>query len=125
MVASVRMAKRIAGSPFDRERIREFGPSYLVQMEYKGFKRALLSTIRANMLGSFLDVYRQVGTTGKPVLLVWGRHDHTIPFRHSRLLQAAMPDMEFHVVEGSGHIPHYEKPEVVNPLLLRFLRTSQ
>jgi pimeloyl-ACP methyl ester carboxylesterase len=26
-------------------------------------------------------------------------------------------------VEGCGHIPHYEKPEEVNPVLLQFLRS--
>jgi pimeloyl-ACP methyl ester carboxylesterase len=120
-IANVRMARLIAHSPFDRERIGEFGPRYVRQMEYKGFKHAVLSTIRNNMLDSFLDVYREVGRLGKPVLLFWGRQDRTIPFSHSELLRTAMPQVEFHPVENCGHIPHHEKPDVVNPILLRFL----
>lgn len=120
-VVSVRMARLIANSPFDREWIGEFGPRYIRQMEYKGFKRAVLSTIRNHMLDSFLDIYKEIGRLGKPVLLFWGRRDRTIPFKHSEILRAAMPQVEFHALENCGHIPHYEKPDEVNPVLLRFL----
>ena len=107
---------------FDRELIGEFRSQYMVQMQYKGFRRALLSTIRNRMLDSFLDVYERIGKMDKPVLLFWGRQDHTVPFKHSAVLRAAMPNMEFHVVEHCGHIPHYERPEEVNPILLKFLK---
>jgi len=98
-------------------------PRYIAQMQYKGFKRAILSTIRNNMLGSFLEVYERIGKMDKPVLLFWGRHDHTVPFKHSHILQAAMPRMEFHAIENCGHIPHYEKAAEVNPILLQFLKS--
>jgi len=121
-VASVWLASKIANSSLDAEHIGEFGSRYVTQMRYKGFKRALLSTIRNNMLGSFLDIYQQIGIMRKPVLLFWGRNDRTVPFRHSDILRVAIPGIEFHAIENSGHIPHYEKPDEVNPILLRFLR---
>jgi len=117
-----RMVRRMA-SDFDHGRFaREFQAQYLIQMQYKGFKRALLSTIRNNMLGSFLDDYWRIGKMNKPVLLFWGRNDRLIPFAHSQVLRAAMPRVEFHAIEGSGHTPHYEKPEEVNLILLKFLK---
>jgi pimeloyl-ACP methyl ester carboxylesterase len=121
-LGDVRLIKRIASSRFDRERIGEFGPRYAVQMEYKGFKHAILSTVRNQMLGSFRAVYEQIGKMEKPVLLFWGRHDPTVPFRHSDILRRAIPQVEFHAIENTGHIPHYEKPEEVNPILLEFLK---
>jgi len=123
LVGSVRMTRRIAASSLAPENISEFGPQYLMQMEYKGFKHAILSTIRNNMLGSFLEVYKRIGKMDKPVLLFWGRQDHTVPFRHNNDLRQAMPHAEFHAIENCGHIPHYEKPEEVNPILLEFLKT--
>jgi pimeloyl-ACP methyl ester carboxylesterase len=33
----------------------------------------------------------------------------------------AIPHAEFHAIENCGHIPHYEKPEIINPILLEFL----
>jgi pimeloyl-ACP methyl ester carboxylesterase len=122
LVGSVGMTRRIAASSLAPENIGEFGPRYLIQMEYKGFKHAILSTIRNNMLGSFLEVYKRIGKMDKPVLLFWGRQDHTVPFRSSNDLRQAIPHAEFHVIENCGHIPHYEKPKEVNPILLEFLR---
>lgn len=113
---------RSAGRDFyDPRLVDHFIGKYRVQMQYKGFKRALLSSIRNNMLGSFVKSYKQVGKLDKPVQLFWGRDDATVPFEHSNDLRAAMPNIEFHVFENCGHIPHYEKPDEVNPILLNFL----
>jgi pimeloyl-ACP methyl ester carboxylesterase len=121
-IVSVRMARRITASPFDREGIGEFGPRYMPQMEYKGFKRALLSSIRNDMLGSSLEVYERVGGLHKPVLLFWGRNDAALPFKHSEVLRRAMLQAELHAIDKGGHIPHYTNSEEVNPILLSFLR---
>ena len=91
-------------------------------MQFTGFKRGILSSIRNGILDSFLKTYERVGKMDKSVLLFWGRNDPTVPFKHSRDLRAAMPNLEFYVIENCGHIPHYEKPEEVNPILLEFLR---
>lgn len=107
---------------FDPNLVERFKDMYRVQMKYKGFLRAMLSSTRNGMLDSFLDVYKQVGKIGVPVLLFWGRNDTTVPLEHSNDICAAIPHLEFHILEGCGHIPHYEKPEETNPLLLEFLR---
>jgi pimeloyl-ACP methyl ester carboxylesterase len=36
---------------------------------------------------------------------------------------AAMPDARLEVIPGGGHRPDIRTPELVNPLLLEFLRT--
>jgi pimeloyl-ACP methyl ester carboxylesterase len=113
--------KNFASDLLDRELVGNFQARYIAQMQYKGFKRGILSTIRNGMLDSFLRIYERVGKMDKPVLLFWGRNDPTVPFKHSYDLQAAIPNLEFHVIENCGHIPHYEKPEEVNPILLDFL----
>jgi pimeloyl-ACP methyl ester carboxylesterase len=95
---------------------------YLVQLQFKGFKRAILSTIRNNTVESCIDIYRKVGRLNKPTMLFWGRNDTTVPLQHSNDLSAAIPNIEFHIFEDCSHIPHYEKPEETNPLLLEFLR---
>jgi pimeloyl-ACP methyl ester carboxylesterase len=56
-----------------------------------------------------------------PVLLVWGEQDDTVPFEHHRRLLKAIPQAQFHPIADSGHIPHYEHAEQVNPKILRFL----
>jgi pimeloyl-ACP methyl ester carboxylesterase len=116
------MLKNIASDFFDKKLGENFQSKYLLQMQFKGFRRAILSTIRNNMLESFIETYRKIGALNKPVMLIWGRHDTTVPLRHSDDLQAAMPNLEFHIIEDSSHIPHYEKPAETNALLLEFLR---
>ena len=111
----------MASDIFDPKLVERFQSQYKVQMQYKGFKRALLSTLRNGMLDSFYQTYASVGTLHKPTLLFWGMDDTTVPFEYSKLILKTMPHAEFHAIEKCGHIPHYEKPEVVNPILLEFL----
>jgi pimeloyl-ACP methyl ester carboxylesterase len=122
LLRSDNLNNRIAARFFDRELIGHFQSRYVVQLQYKGFKRAILSTLRNHMLDSFLDSYERMGKMNKPVLLFWGRDDPTVPFEHSGPLRKAIPAIEFHAIEHCGHTPHYEKPEEVNPILLEFLR---
>ncbi len=106
----------------DPGQVKAFAEKYMVQMKYKGFMRAILATIRNGMLGDFSSTYRRIGELGLPTLLLWGRQDKTVPFAHSDDLCAAIPQAELHAFEHCGHIPHLEKPEEVNPLLLEFLQ---
>ena len=112
----------IASDFYEPKHIKEFMELYSPQMEYKGFRRAILSTIREGVLDRRFEIYEGVGMSDLPVLLVWGVEDNTVPFRHSAALVEAIPQVEFHPIEEAGHIPHYEKPEVVNPILIEFLR---
>lgn len=125
LFGSGNMVKSAASDFFDPQLVEQFQEKYKVQMQFKGFKRAILSTLRHGMLGSFLDVYRRVDQLHKPTLIFWGRQDTTVPFEHSAELTRAMPRAELKVIENCGHIPHYERPADVNPALLNFLSRNQ
>ena len=120
LFGSGNMVKGIASDFFDPQLVEQFQEKYRVQMQFKGFKRAILSTLRHGMLGSFLDAYRRVDQLHKPTLIFWGRQDTTVPFEHSRELMRAMPRAELRIIDNCGHIPHYERPAEVNPALLDF-----
>ncbi|MDP1713809.1 MAG: alpha/beta hydrolase [Anaerolineales bacterium] len=115
------MLKGIASDFFDPTLVEVFQEKYKIQMQYKGFKRAILSTIRNGMLESFLDTYLKIGVLKKPTLIFWGENDKTTPFEDHTLLLHALPHAEFHAIENCGHLPHYEKTEIVNPILMEFL----
>jgi pimeloyl-ACP methyl ester carboxylesterase len=117
------LVKGLASDFFSLALIEQFQENYRVQMRYKGFLRAILSTIRNGMLDSFFGTYQRVGKLGKPTLLFWGRNDTTVPFANSREVLSAIPHAEFHPIDGCGHIPHYEKPEEFNPILQGFLNS--
>lgn len=115
------MLKRVAADFFDPGLVQIFRERYQVQMQFRGFTRAILSTVRHGMLGSFRRVYKQLGELDFPMLLIWGRNDQTVPFDQGRVLGTLLPHAEPLVVQDCGHIPHYERPEVVNPRLIDFL----
>jgi pimeloyl-ACP methyl ester carboxylesterase len=73
------------------------------------------------MLGTFASTYARLGALQKEVLLIWGEEDATIPFESSRDLLQLLPHAHFLPVPGSGHLPHFERPDVVHPRLLEFL----
>ena len=105
----------------DADRLAEYVQKYREQMQYRGFKRALLSTIRNHVLDGAVQAYEGVGRLELPVMLIWGRQDTVVPFAQSEKVIELIPRIEFHAIEGAGHISHYERPELVNPLLIDFL----
>ncbi|WKZ38168.1 MAG: alpha/beta hydrolase [Anaerolineales bacterium] len=121
LFGSENMVKSIASDFFDPKLVEIFQVKYKAQMKYKGFKRAILSTLRNGMLESFLGMYEKVGRLKKPTLLFWGENDATTPFADHPLILQALPHAEFHPIQNCSHIPHYEKAGIVNPILLEFL----
>jgi pimeloyl-ACP methyl ester carboxylesterase len=125
LFASEQLVRNIASDFFEPALVQEFQERYRPQMHLAGFRRSILSTLRNGMLGDFSETYAALGRLRKPALLLWGREDRTVPFADSTELLKLLPHSEFHVIEHTSHIPHYEKPGEVNPLLLRFLENLQ
>jgi len=94
------------------------------QMRFSGFKRALLSTRRNGIFRDALKIYRKIGQRQLPVLLIWGKQDRTTPFTDNILLRKVMGEVEFYPIDRAGHIPHYECPNQVNPILIDFLNNT-
>jgi pimeloyl-ACP methyl ester carboxylesterase len=116
------LLKAMAADLYNPALVAEFLAKYRPQMQYHGFKRAILSTMRHDALGDSSAAYRRVGELGIPTLLIWGREDTTVPYDQAEKVTASLKHVRFHTIENSGHIPHYEKAEEVNPLLLDFLQ---
>lgn len=105
------------------ERIPDWSVRFRPQTKYKGFRRAILSTIRYYEPADHRVAYTEYGRSGKPVLLVWGREDKTLPFaENGTFVRQAIPQAEFQVIDDVGHVPFLEKPEIVVPLTIEFLR---
>ncbi len=105
------------------ERFPEYYEHYAAQLPYRGFKRALLSTMRRMPLAALGETYARIGRRDLPVLAIWGREDRVIPAATAApRLQAALPGAVLHVIDAAGHNVQYERPEAVNPLLIDFLK---
>jgi pimeloyl-ACP methyl ester carboxylesterase len=94
---------------------------YKVQMQYKGFRHALIST-RKHYYGDItISNYQRLGSLHKKVLLIWGREDETVPFHFSDSIRKRLP-VDFFPVDDARHLPHLEKPALVNQKIISFLR---
>jgi len=99
-----------------------FLEAYENQMQYYGFQRALLSTLRHMPLNNMTDVYQRIGSTGRSILIVWGKEDRTTPFSGADKAIQVMPRATLHAIEKAGHLAAFERSEVVNPILIEFLK---
>ena len=103
------------------ERFPDWAERYRDQMQYKGFRRARLSEIVSNSNIDQTDQLTRVGQNPRPVLVIWGKQDNTVPFEDSEWLMKALPHGRLVEIEGSGHLPQWEQPEQVHRELLKFL----
>lgn len=102
------------------ERFPDWPDRYRVQMRFKGFGRAILSTARNFISIDPIRDYEKLAISGKPVLLIWGREDTTIGKDRIAKLRGLLKP-RFLEVQNAGHIPQYESPEKVNPAIIQFL----
>ena len=108
---------------FKPENYPEWIKRYKEQMKYKGFRRAILSTLR-NFSTPLLPIYKALESLNITTMLIWGEADKTIPYEEIQKLRAAVPGMAFHAIERAGHLPHYERPEIVTPLLVEYFKSE-
>ena len=95
--------------------------NFEAQFAFRGLKRALLSSLRRGMLDPKPDLYRSLAVRSESIMLIWGRQDRVIPVADAGRAEKIMPGLTVHLIDRAGHIPHYERPLAVSPLLLDFL----
>ncbi len=116
------LTKGLAADFHNPELLEHFTTQFMLQLDYQGFEHAILMTLRNDALRNSLTTYHKVGEMSIPKLLVWGRDDKTVPYAQSSQVVASLPGVRFHTIEDSGHIPHYEDADQVNPVILDFLK---
>jgi pimeloyl-ACP methyl ester carboxylesterase len=103
------------------ERFPGWVDKYKVQMQYKGFRHALLSTRYHYPGDSIIANYHSLNKLNKKILLIWGKEDQTVPFQLSDSLQKILRT-DFFAVDDARHLPYLEKPSIVNEKIISFLK---
>src|SRR5262249_43367695 len=109
---------------FHPEHFPDWPDRYRVQIQYRGFRRAQHSTVVTNSNIDQGPELKRVGTSPRPILVLWGKEDNAVPFEFSAALLEAMPRARLVPVEAAGRLPHWERPDVVNPALIAFLKEN-
>ncbi|MFM9836940.1 MAG: alpha/beta fold hydrolase [Cyclobacteriaceae bacterium] len=103
------------------EQFPDWVDQYKVQMQYKGFRHALISTLLNYQGDSIVANYRRLDALDKKVLLIWGKEDQTVTFNFSDSLRKNL-QVDFFAVDDARHLPHLEKPLEVNQKISSFLK---
>lgn len=67
----------------------------------------------------------------QPLLVLWGENDPWTPIKGADIYRQLAADptrpapVTFHSIADTGHCPHDERPEVVNPLVINWLRAME
>ena len=92
-----------------------------IQMQYKGFIHALLSTARNFNLFSTQEMFAEVGNLNKPTLTIWGTDDGVVPFKGSEELMLCIPQSQLLVLKEGKHDITYAEPSFVGVAIRDFL----
>ncbi|MEX2519323.1 MAG: alpha/beta hydrolase [Paracoccaceae bacterium] len=63
-----------------------------------------------------------IAAMSMPACLIAGTEDRNAPARTMEKMAAVMPDAEYHLIDGAGHMINQEAPEEVNAILSAFYR---
>ena len=97
---------------------------YDEQISYKGFLRAMISTMRHFPLTTLQAAYEAVGKQGIPVAAIWGDLDTVVPVWHADLVKKAIPDLQLHVVKGGYHSVPFINVDEAGPKIAKFLTAT-
>jgi 3-oxoadipate enol-lactonase len=67
------------------------------------------------------DHHAQLKTIKRPVLVLAGEEDRTFPVAETKAMADSIPNSRFVVLPRIGHLAALEAPEVVNPVIEKFL----
>lgn len=91
------------------------------QMDYRGYGDALLSTLRSFPLSGDEQSYAEAGRASRPVMVIWGEVDQTVPFANAKTLMKLMPNAKLYSFPRLTHAIAYSQAPLVTNLLLQFI----
>lgn len=107
----------------DKAVFGEYAPRLAYFMNFEGYKKTNYSTWTHMLTRNKLHLLESLPQT-MPVLLLYGDKDPYFPKANIPLFQSRFPSLQVEVIEEAGHMPHYERPGEVNPILTTFLNKN-
>jgi pimeloyl-ACP methyl ester carboxylesterase len=79
-------------------------------------------TVRENLPLWESGFARRIGEITHPTLVLWGEEDRVFPIAVGEELHQTIKGSRFIRIPKAGHIPQWERPDVVNQALITFIR---
>lgn len=109
---------------YHSENAREFIGRFKEQMQYKGFKRSVLSMLRNYPMNDQRETFKRLAKQKRPILLIWGEEDHSNPYANNEELRKLIPNIEFYSIPEGAHSVYIEQADVVNMKLIQFFNEN-
>jgi pimeloyl-ACP methyl ester carboxylesterase len=86
---------------------------FLKSVMYKGFSRALLSSLRNIVLKPKMTLpgFESLDINNVKVVAIWGTADKTMPYYQAETLKKVVKSLTFYEFEGSGHLFIFDEGE--------------
>lgn len=94
------------------------------QMDYRGYGDALLSTLRYYPLANADAAYADAGRSSRPVMVIWGEADDTVPFDNARRLMELMPRAKLYSYSRLGHEIAFSQSQMLTGLIAQFVSSQ-
>ncbi|MBH0197477.1 MAG: alpha/beta hydrolase, partial [Nitrospira sp.] len=64
----------------------------------------------------------RIGTVTHPTLVIWGEEDRVFPIAAGEELHRTINGSQFVHIPHAGHLPQWERPDLVNRLLIAYIQ---
>lgn len=124
LVGNKALIARLAGYSSRPEVLAWLRKNYEPDLQLKGFKRALLSSIRNMPIHDARHLYGKVDRLERQFMLIWGREDFVTPVPDNFDPSNIFPNAQIHLLADTGHLPHVDAKAETERLLFAFLRNG-
>ena len=94
-------------------------------------RHAFLKTLRNNATlfngtkESISDIVPHLSGITARTLVIWGRQDRVIPFHVAKIPLQFIPQAELWALDGCGHVPFFDRPQLFNKRVKEFLSARE
>ncbi|MBD1872253.1 alpha/beta hydrolase [Nodosilinea sp. FACHB-131] len=89
----------------------------LLHQEMPGWRHAIASFTQS---GGYANLSNAIAQVIHPTLILWGKADDVLGTVDATRFEQAIAGSQLVWVEGAGHVPHFDQPQVVADHLLSF-----
>lgn len=108
----------------DRTHAAELSAMLRDAFRYEGSLHAIFDTLQHFRLFGRYDLYRSVGDSRVPTMLIWGKEDRVTPISKIDDAMALLRPAQCHVIE-CGHMVPFERARVVADKIVSFVGTRK
>ena len=93
----------------------------VVEYRVMAMQASQSAAVEAARSNASLRTFEELGRINVPTLIIQGRHDKARTPAHGVEMQKRIPNARLEIIEGAGHTPQLEQPEMFYEIAMPFL----